>query len=107
MTQASSTTSSRQSDAALRNQRAEGNPASPWPKILFWGTVALLLVLTVQQFIGGSGAPVSRGIAFVIPMLFPLGMAFWGMRAGLKGPAVGAMAMALLFWAALMMSPGN
>jgi hypothetical protein len=85
----------------------DGNLASPWPKVLFWVTVAVVLMMTVQQAMGGSGNPYSRTIAFAIPMLFPLGMALWGMRAGLKGPALGGIAMAVLFWIALLLSPGE
>jgi len=88
-------------------QTADGNPDSPWPRVLFWLTVLLVAALTVQQAIGGSGNAGSRVVAFMIPMLFPLGMAFWGMRSGLKGPAIGGMSMAVLFWVALVMSPGQ
>ena len=85
----------------------DGDLTSRWPKILFWLTIALVAVLTVQQATNGSGDAISRTIAFIIPMLFPIGTALWGMRSGLKGPALGAMAMAVLFWAALAMSPGQ
>ena len=93
--------------SVTKGQTGDGNLASPWPRILFWLTVLLVIVLTVQQFLGGYGGQVSRAIAFLIPMAFPLGMAYWGMRSGLKGPAIGGMAMAILFWTALMMSPGQ
>ncbi|MGI9254152.1 MAG: hypothetical protein ACR2J8_10420, partial [Thermomicrobiales bacterium] len=74
---------------------------------LFWATLALAIVLTVQQALNGSGNPGSRTVAFIIPMLFPIGTALWGMKAGLKGPALGAMAMAILYWTALVLSPGQ
>ena len=86
---------------------ADGNLASPWPKILFWATVLLVVALTAQQAVGGSGNQGSRIVAFLIPMAFPVGMAYWGMRSGLNGPALGGMAMAVLFWTALVMSPGQ
>ncbi|MFM9106788.1 MAG: hypothetical protein ACKOWF_08815 [Chloroflexota bacterium] len=86
---------------------ADGNPDSPWPRVLFWLTLLLVAALTVQQAVSGSGDPGSRVVAFIIPMLFPLGMAYWGMRSGLKGPALGGMSMAVLFWVALVLSPGQ
>jgi len=77
---------------------------SPWPTILFWLTIALCAALTVQQALSGEGNPWSRTIAFAVPMLFPVGMAYWGKRTGIKGPALGGMSMAVLFWLALVMA---
>jgi hypothetical protein len=99
--------STQPASSAGSGQTGDGNPASIWPRILLWVTVALVIALTVQQWVSGSGDQISRAIAFAIPMLFPVGMAYWGMRAGLKGPAFGGMAMALLFWIALIMTPGQ
>ena len=90
-----------------QGQPETGTRPSPWPTILFWLTLALCAVLTVQQALGGAGNPWSRTIAFAVPMAFPVGMAYWGKRTGMKGPALGGMSMAFMFWIALVMSAGE
>lgn len=85
-------------------------PASPpptaaanrWPTILFVVTIVAVLAMTWQQAVDGNGEPITRTIAFLIPMAFPIGMAWWGRKTGMSGPALGGIAMALLFWIALL-----
>ncbi len=81
--------------------------ASRWPTILFFVTVAAILAMTWQQAVGGSGDPFMRTAAFLIPMLIPVGMAYWGLRARMVGPALGSISMAALFWLALLIGGGQ
>lgn len=76
--------------------------ASRWPTILFYVTIVAVLAMAWQQAAGGNGEPVTRTIAFLIPMAFPIGMAYWGRKTGMSGPALGGIAMAVLFWIALL-----
>lgn len=83
------------------------SPASArWGNILFYVTIAAVAAMTWQQATGGNGDPIARTIAFALPMAFPIGMAYWGKRTGMAGPALGGIAMAALFWIALLMSGG-
>jgi uncharacterized membrane protein YfbV (UPF0208 family) len=79
-------------------------PASRWPTILFFVTIAAILAMTWQQAVGGNGEPIARTVAFLVPMVFPLGMAWWGKKSGMSGPALGGIAMAVLFWMALLIA---
>lgn len=76
--------------------------ASRWPTILFYVTLIAVLAMAWQQAVGGNGDPIARTIGFLIPMAFPVGMALWGRKTGMSGPALGGIAMALLFWFALL-----
>ncbi len=78
-----------------------------WPTILFVVTIAAIAAMTWQQAVGGSGDPFMRTVAFLIPMLIPVGMAYWGLRARMVGPALGAISMAALFWLALLIGGGQ
>lgn len=77
-------------------------PASRWPTILFYVTIAAVLAMAWQQATSGNGEPITRTIGFLIPMAFPVGMALWGKKTGISGPALGGIAMAVLFWVALI-----
>lgn len=78
-----------------------------WPTILFYVTIGAILAMAWQQAVGGNGDPVMRTIAFLIPMAFPIGMAWWGRKTGMSGPALGGLAMAALFWLALLIGGGE
>ncbi|MCC6314786.1 MAG: hypothetical protein IT337_12330 [Thermomicrobiales bacterium] len=77
-----------------------------WANVLFWLTVLLVILLTAQQGLSGGsrGSSTSLVVAFLIPAPFPIGMAYWGKRTGMIGPALGAMSMLLLLWLALVIS---
>ena len=77
-----------------------------WANVLFYVVAAIVAVATLQQWtgIGGaSGERFSRTLAFVIPMAFPVGIAWWGKKTGQVGPAFGALSLIALLWLALMM----
>ena len=82
--------------------------AGRWPTTLFYVTVLAVLAMAWQQATDGNGDQIARTVAFLIPMVFPVGMAFWGKKAGMSGPALGGIAMAALFWLAMVLgSPGG
>jgi len=77
-----------------------------WANLLFVVVVAVVAVLTLQQWtgIGGAlGGRAGRTIAFLVPMAFPIGMAWWGKKTAQVGPALGALSLIAILWAALVL----
>jgi hypothetical protein len=77
-----------------------------WASVLFYVVAAVTAVALVQQWTGVGGANgdrYARTLAFVIPMAFPVGMAWWGKKTGQVGPAFGALSLIALLWVALLM----
>lgn len=87
--------------------RSESATPPRWPTILFYVTIVAILAMTWQQAVNGNGDPATRTVAFLVPMAFPLGMAYWGRKTGMSGPALGGLAMAVLFWFALLIGGGE
>lgn len=75
-----------------------------WATVLFWVMVVVAILVVWQQTVSGSGLDeMGNLLSALIPMLFPVGLAFWGMKAGMVGPALGGFGMTLLLWATLRM----
>jgi len=73
-----------------------------WATILFWVMVVVAVLVIWQQTVFGSGMDTMGNLlSALIPMLFPVGLAYWGMKTGMVGPAIGGFAMTLLLWATL------
>ncbi|MBA3414271.1 MAG: hypothetical protein H0U10_03485 [Chloroflexia bacterium] len=81
-----------------------------WANVLFSIVAIVVAVATLQQWtgIGGAGGDrYARVLAFVIPMAFPVGIAWWGKKTGQVGPGIGALSLIALLWLGLVMSPGE
>lgn len=77
-----------------------------WANVLFVVVAAAALLAIVQQATGRGGAagdPYARTLALVIPMAFPIGIAWWGKKTAQVGPAFGALSLIALLWLALVM----
>jgi hypothetical protein len=78
-----------------------------WANVLFVVVVATVAALTFQQWSGIGGALGNRTMrtaAFLIPMAFPLGMAWWGKKTAQVGPALGALGMIAILWLSLLLA---